>query len=139
MGECTRRPDLGKHKPKPKLHQPELLVSYPVAMPSYNQANVPQMHHRTNRATAHRTRGDQTLTQKCTETLTYHFHVHNTSAQQDVLQVWLSMKLGVLFRAPLRVLLVRQAKSGPIYSRRTRISRHQRLLVETSSTDLRAA
>lgn len=75
-------------------------------------------------------------TQKCTETLSSHIHVHNISAQQDALQVWPSMKPSVLFLAPLHVLLVRQAKSGPIYSRLTRIFRHQRPLVEPSSMDL---
>lgn len=131
--ECTRRVDLGKHKPK--LHQPEPLVSYLLPMPSCNQTNLSQMHPRINRATAHRTREDQTPTQKCTETLSPHIHVHNISAQQDALQVWLSMKPSVPFLALLHVLLVRLAKSGPIYSRLTRIFRHQRLLVEPSSMD----
>lgn len=93
-----------------------------------------------SKAMAHRTREDQTLTQRCTETLSshIHFHAHNISAPQDVLQVWLSMKPGGLFPAPLHVLPVRQAKNGLIYSRRNRIFRHHRLLVETSSMDLPA-
>lgn len=105
----------------------------------YNQTNVSQKHHRSSRAMVHRARVDQTLTQKCTDSLSSHIRVHNISAQQDVLQVWLSMTPSVSFRAPLHVLLVRQAKSGPISFRRTRISHHQNLLVEAFSTDLRVA